>query len=75
MSFTNYAYDAVGNRLSRQEMIDGQTGATLNYTVDNLNRLTSLSESGTGGTLNVNFTYDAASQLTNMTRAGQRARP
>src|SRR5262249_5538888 len=65
----NYTYDAVGNRLSRSEKINGQSGANLTYTSDKLNRLTSMTEVGTDGSVRLDFSYDAASQLTSITKS------
>ena len=44
----NYTYDAAGNRLSMTEIIDGQAGATTQWSYDALNRPVTIAQSGDG---------------------------
>ena len=44
----NYGYDAVGNLITVNDRIDGTNAATTGYTYDLLNRVTKLTQAGTG---------------------------
>ena len=70
----NYSYDAVGNLLSVSDKINGILKGTNAYTYDILNRVTRLTQSGTGVTgKRVDLTYNAASQMTGLNRYGDLA--
>ena len=65
----SYAYDAVDNLLSRRDSVDSQTRGVNSHTYDALNRLTRLTQSGSGIVdKRVDMVYDAASQLIGMNR-------
>lgn len=55
----SYTYDAAGSRTSMT--IGGQS--TVNYSYDNANRLTEITQ----GLSTVTYTYDAAAQRTSLT--------
>ncbi|HEY2415095.1 MAG TPA: RHS repeat-associated core domain-containing protein [Pirellulaceae bacterium] len=64
-----YTYDAADNRLGRSDTISGQAKGTTGYLYDVLNRMTRVTQSGNGITdKRVDFTYDAASQMTGVAR-------
>ncbi|MEH2218468.1 MAG: FG-GAP-like repeat-containing protein [Nostoc sp.] len=64
-----YTYDAVGNRLSVTDTINGTERGTQAFTYDALNRVTRITQSGNGVTAKrVDMGYDFASQLKNITR-------
>jgi RHS repeat-associated protein len=64
-----YGHDAVGNVLSATEIIDGQPGATNAYVYDALNRLSTLTQSGTGiAEKRADFEYNELGQLMVMSR-------
>ena len=61
----DYAYDAEGNRLSTTDNL----GGTNAYQYDQLNRVESIEQSGTGVTDKLaDFAYDAAGQMTGISR-------
>ncbi|MEM6434653.1 MAG: RHS repeat-associated core domain-containing protein [Cyanobacteria bacterium P01_D01_bin.115] len=65
----SYGYDAVNNRTSVTDTIDGVAAGREAFTYDKLNRVTRLTQSGTGvAEKRVDMTYDAASQMTGLTR-------
>jgi RHS repeat-associated protein len=64
-----YTYDAVNNRLSTTDTINGQLKGTEAYTYDALDRMTRITQSGNGvSDKRVDMTYDAASQMTGIAR-------
>jgi RHS repeat-associated protein len=64
-----YTYDAVNNKLSTTDTVNGQLKGTENYTYDALNRITRITQSGNGvSDKRVDLTYDAASQRTSIAR-------
>jgi YD repeat-containing protein len=64
-----YTYDAVNNRLTTTDTINGQLKGTESYTYDALNRTTRITQSGNGvSDKRVDMTYDAASQMTGIAR-------
>jgi RHS repeat-associated protein len=70
----NYSYDAAGNLLSVTDAINGSQAGTNAYTYDILNRVTRITQSGTGVTgKRVDVSYDAASQMTGLNRYGDLA--
>jgi RHS repeat-associated protein len=68
----SYAYDALGNPLSRA---DGNTGVTEAFTYDSLNRLTSSSVNLSPTPLVKNFTYDSIGNLLTKTDVGSYSYP
>ncbi|MCA9124295.1 MAG: hypothetical protein KDB11_29165, partial [Planctomycetales bacterium] len=68
------SFDAVGNRLSVADSINGQTGATNTNKFDALNRTTQISQEGTGvATKRVDLGYNSLNQLTSLIRASDAA--
>jgi RHS repeat-associated protein len=64
-----YTYDAVNNKLSTTDTINGQLKGTETYTYDALNRVTRIIQSGNGvSNKRVDMSYDAASQRTGIAR-------
>lgn len=64
-----YTYDAVNNRLSVSDTINGQLIGVESFTYDDLNRVTQITQSGNGvQSKRVEMSYDAASQMTGVTR-------
>jgi RHS repeat-associated protein len=64
-----YTYDAVNNKLTTTDTINGQLKGTESYTYNALDRVTRITQSGNGVTdKRVDLTYDAASQRTNIAR-------
>ena len=64
-----FAYDAVGNVLSRSETIGGVAAGTNAYLYDALDRVTRIEQSGTGVTdKRVDLAYNALGQYTTITR-------
>jgi RHS repeat-associated protein len=64
-----YTYDAVNNRLSKTDTINGQLKGTETYLYDALDRVTRITQSGNGvSEKRVDLTYDAASQMTGIAR-------
>jgi YD repeat-containing protein len=62
-----YTYDAVNNRLTTTDTINGQLKGTESYTYDALDRVTRITQSGNGvSDKRVDLTYDAASQRTDL---------
>jgi RHS repeat-associated protein len=68
----SYAYDAVGNPLSRA---DGNTGVSETFTYDSLNRLTSSSVNLSPTPLVKNFTYDSIGNLLTKSDVGSYSYP
>lgn len=65
----NHTYDPVGNRLSVKDTIAGQLKGTQSFIYDALNRMSQITQSGNGvAEKRVNLTYDAASQMTSLSR-------
>ena len=66
-------YDAIGNRLSVTDTINGQAGAKNAYTYDALDRTTRVVQTAVGAasvaTKRVDFAYNAGSQFTSLIRA------
>jgi RHS repeat-associated protein len=64
-----YTYDAVNNRLTTTDTINGQLKGTETYTYDALNRTTRITQNGNGvSDKRVDMAYDAASQMTGIER-------
>jgi YD repeat-containing protein len=64
-----YSYDAVNNRLSTTDTINGQLKGTETYFYDALDRMTRITQSGNGfSAKRVDLSYDAASQMTGIAR-------
>jgi RHS repeat-associated protein len=64
-----YTYDAVNNKLTTTDTINGQLKGTQSYTYDALDRVTRITQSGNGvSDKRVDLTYDAASQRTGIAR-------
>ncbi len=67
------AYDAIGNRLSVSDTINGDAGAKNAYTYDALDRMTRVVQTAVGAasvaTKRVDFAYNASSQFTSLIRA------
>jgi RHS repeat-associated protein len=64
-----YTYDAVNNRLTTTDTINGQLKGTETYLYDALDRITRITQSGNGVTnKRVDLSYDAASQMTGIAR-------
>lgn len=67
----NYSYDAVGNKLSVKDNINGQLKGTETFTYNALNLVTKITQSGIGVIdKRIDMTYDAANQMTGVTRYG-----
>ena len=65
----SYGYDAVNNRTSVTDTINGQAAGVTAYTFDALDRNTQITQSGTGvSNKRVDMTYDAASQMSGIAR-------
>jgi RHS repeat-associated protein len=65
----NYTYDAVGNLLTVNDIINGTSAGITGYTYDLLNRLTKLTQAGTGvQSKRVDMAYNAVNQLTLLSR-------
>ena len=65
----NYSYDAVGNRTQATDSINGIVRGSTTYRYDELNRTVQILQSGSGmESKRVDMGYDAASQLTTLTR-------
>ena len=61
----NYSYDAVGNLIAVNDSINGTSAGITGYTYDLLNRVTKLTQGGTGvQTKRVDMAYNAVNQLT-----------
>ena len=64
-----YLHDARGNVLSVDDTIDGGSGAENTYTYDSLNRLTTLTQSGTSvSDKRVDFKYTGSNRFETITR-------
>ena len=64
-----YGYDAVNNRTSVADAIDGTNAGLETFEYDQLNRVTRIAQSGTNvAEKSVRFEYDAASQMRALTR-------
>ncbi len=64
-----YAYDAAGNVLTRADTIGDVAGGQNAYQYDALNRMTRVTQSGTGvASKRVDLAYNAAGQLTSVLR-------
>ena len=68
-SLLNFTYDAIGNVLTQNDIINSVTGATNTYAFDNRHRTTQVIRSGPGiATKRVNFAYNALGQATSLSR-------
>jgi RHS repeat-associated protein len=64
-----YGYDNVGNQVSRSDTIGGAAAGTVNRVYDTLNRVTRITQSGSGvAEKRVDLSYDAASQWARISR-------
>jgi RHS repeat-associated protein len=64
-----YAYDPAGNLLSVRDTINGQPGGRNDYLPDELNRVSRLTQTGTGvSPKRVDFTYDAVGRFETIAR-------
>jgi RHS repeat-associated protein len=64
-----HTYDAVNNKLTTTDTVNGQLKGTEAYTYDALDRVTSITQSGNGvNEKRVDLTYDAASQRIGIAR-------
>jgi RHS repeat-associated protein len=64
-----YAYDVVGNMVSVLDRINGSNAGQTEYTFDQLNRVTKITQSGTGvQRKRVDMTYNKVNQMTGLSR-------